>query len=146
VAPEERAAPLANTVLIVDDEADVRALVRDVLTEQGYHVVEAASGVEALRICLDPDRAVDILITDIFMPGMDGIELAERLGALGRRLRVLFMSAHSDTGDVTKGGRSLRQIGGSLLAKPFTIAALIDKVRETLSDPSRPDRRRDAAG
>lgn len=137
VAPEEGAVPFTNTVLIVDDEADIRALVRDVLTEQGYHVVEAASGAEALRVCLDPDLAVDILITDIFMPGMDGIELAQRVSALGRRLRVLFMSAHSDTGDVTKGRRSLRQIGGPLLAKPFTIAALVAKVQETLSDPRR---------
>ena len=89
----------------MEDEAIVRALVRAVLTKQGYAVVEAADPAEALAICAD-GRTFDLLFTDVVMPGMSGHELAKRLISGQPSLKVLFCSGYSNDTDVLAGHRT----------------------------------------
>ena len=115
-----------ESILIVEDEAIVRALVRAVLTKQGYAVVEAADPSEALAICAD-GRTFDLLFTDVVMPGMSGHELAKRLISGQPSLKVLFCSGYSnDTGVLAD---------ANFLQKPYALGELAASVRELLDTP-----------
>ena len=83
-AAPEPAAPLA-TILVVEDEAGIRALVRKILRRQGYEVLEAANGQDALALCREHGQRIELLITDVLMPQMGGRELVERLQTQGSR-------------------------------------------------------------
>ena len=107
-APEP-AAPLA-TILVVEDEAGIRALVRKILRRQGYQVLEAANGQDALALLRDHAQRVELLITDVLMPQMGGRELVERLQTQGHDMKVLYVSGYTDdttiySGDVPAGHR-----------------------------------------
>ena len=120
-----------ETVLLSEDEQDVREVAREFLESGGYTVLEAQNGEEALQIAKMYEGKIDLLITDMVMPGMRGQELAARLQQQWRELRVLYMSGyseHSATESLT-GERPAK-----LLTKPFSRGALLRTVRELLKD------------
>jgi nitrogen-specific signal transduction histidine kinase/CheY-like chemotaxis protein len=121
----------SETVLLVEDSETVRTLVRRSLTEHGYAVLDAGSGSEALARARGHADAIDILVTDVVMPQMDGHELAQRLRAMRPELNVLYMSGFSD--DVlSRHGVNVREI--HLVQKPFAPADLLREIRRALGD------------
>jgi PAS domain S-box-containing protein len=121
-----------ETILVVEDEAGIRALVRKILKRQGYNVLEAAGGEEALALCAQHRGGIDLLITDVMMPQMTGRELADRLRALRSELRVLYVSGYTDDAMIQSGSFPA---GTGFLQKPFTLGSLLGKVREVLDQP-----------
>jgi signal transduction histidine kinase/ActR/RegA family two-component response regulator len=118
-----------ETILLVEDERDVRALVRQVLQECGYRVIEATGPRDALDLAGDVVTPVDLLLTDVVMPQMTGRVLADLLTAEQRALPVLFMSGYADNAVVEHG---LLKSGRAYLQKPFTPAQLARVVRRVL--------------
>jgi CheY-like chemotaxis protein len=119
----------SETVLLVEDEAALRNLAQEILRDQGCKVIAAGSGREALELAGSHKAPIDLLVTDVVMPGMDGRELADRLGPVHPETRCLFMSGYTDDAVVRRG---VREEGMPFLQKPFTIDALALKVREVL--------------
>jgi signal transduction histidine kinase/ActR/RegA family two-component response regulator len=119
----------SETVLLVEDEAALRNLVRECLETSGYTVVEARHGGEALEIAERHRFPLHLLMTDVVMPGMSGRELAERLASRRAELRVLYMSGYTDDAVIRHGVLSQQM---AFLQKPFTAEALARKVREVL--------------
>ena len=128
-APPETPAPVA-TILVVEDEAGIRALVRKILRRQGYEVLEAANGQEALALCREHSQRIELLITDVLMPQMGGRELVERLQTQGHDMKVLYVSGYTDDATVYSGDLPP---GTAFLQKPFTLGSLLDKVKEVLA-------------
>lgn len=128
------AAPRQNdeTVLVTDDESMVLDLVRTLLQAQGYKVLLAADGPEAIRISKEHPGAIDLLLTDMVMPGMSGPELAKELMARRPLMKVLYMSGYTEYAVVNQGVMERVQ---SFIWKPFSNAALAQKVREVLDSP-----------
>ncbi len=122
-------------VLVVEDEPAVLELVRRTLQSYGYTVVHAGSPDRAVRAFQDGDARVDLLVTDVVMPGMNGRELATRLRAMDTGLRVLFMSGYSSDDAADRG---LLPADVPLIAKPFSPAALAAEVRRVLDAPPPP--------
>ena len=122
--------PSPETILVVEDEAGIRALVRKILRRQGYEVLEAANGDEALALCAAHPGTIDLLITDVMMPQMGGHELADRMREQSRAMKVLFVSGYTDDAAIYSGNFPL---GTAFLQKPFTLGSLLDKVKEVLS-------------
>jgi two-component system cell cycle sensor histidine kinase/response regulator CckA len=116
-----------ETILLVEDDEDVRVLIRDELRKRGYRIVEARNGVEACLVATPYMRKLQLLLTDIVMPGMSGVELARNLRMIKPELSVLLISGYMD--DV---GVSVREPSWAYLQKPFTPEAVADKVREVL--------------
>ena len=119
-----------ETILIVEDEEAVRELIQTVLTEKGFDVIVSLDPQHAEKIASEFAGEIHLLLTDMVMPGMSGRELAERISAKRRDIRVLFMSGYTDN-VITSGG--MLQEGLAFLQKPFSPAALVRKVREVLS-------------
>lgn len=122
-----------ETILLVDDEAIVRRLVREMLTMNGYAVVEARSGYEALRLVRGLKQPVHLLLTDIIMPRMDGHELARELARVHPETRVLFMSGYATDSNIKK----ITAMGGRCIPKPFSLPDLTKIIREMLDAPWR---------
>ncbi len=118
-----------ETVLVVEDEEQLRALAQEILDAEGYAVMIAANGVEGLSVCQEFSGRIDLIITDVVMPLMGGRELAERIAALQPQVKVLYMSGYTDDSVVRYG---VREQHVSFLQKPFTPATLAQKVREVL--------------
>ena len=118
-----------ETILLVEDEEAVRKLVRRTLEEQGYRLLVAASGTEALEIVGRYGGRIHLLITDVVMPQMGGRQLAERLTALRPQIHVLFVSGYTEN-SILRSGNLLE--GEAFLQKPFTPLALARRVRELL--------------
>ncbi len=116
------------TILLVDDEPLVRGLTLEVLRREGFRVEVAADGAEALRFMRDSDLHVDMLVTDLLMPGVGGRELAEHLRRGRPWLPVLFVSGFAGAEDLPEVGPN-----SALLAKPFSAAGLVAAVRELLA-------------
>ena len=116
-----------GTVLVVEDEAQVRDFTCRVLVAHGYHCVEVSNGLEALDVVRERGGAIDAVLTDVVMPGLDGGALAQRLAALRPRLPVLFTSSYSSE-DVVR--RGLIPADVPFLQKPFTPEALVAKLQE----------------
>jgi PAS domain S-box-containing protein len=119
----------SETVLLVEDEESVRQLVRETLEAKGYKVLEADHGAAALRIASDHHGPIDMLITDVVMPGMSGRELSEQLSASDPDIKILYLSGYTEDAVVHQG---VLEPGTSFLQKPFTLQALARKVREVL--------------
>lgn len=118
------------TVLVVEDEAGIRGPVRRVLLAQGFEVLEAAGSEEALELAQRHEGAIDLLLTDVMMPGMGGAELARRMLAQRPGVRVLFMSGYSPEAVAKQG---VLVPGTTLLQKPFTVDELVRRVRQILA-------------
>jgi two-component system, cell cycle sensor histidine kinase and response regulator CckA len=121
----------SETVLVVEDESQVRRLACSVLRNAGYHVLEAQDADEALRLRNTSKAPVDLLLTDVVMPKMSGRELAERIAALGAPIKVLYMSGYTDDAVLRHG---VSGSGAAFLQKPLTPGMLTRKVREVLDD------------
>jgi two-component system cell cycle sensor histidine kinase/response regulator CckA len=135
--PEPEEVTLAvgsETVLLVEDEAVVRDLLREVLETAGYEVLEAHDGVHALELAEEHAGAIDLLLTDVVMPKMSGRELAERFRTQRPEMRVLYTSGYTD-GVIADQG--ILEPGTEFLQKPFSFADLTHKVRSVLD--SSPD-------
>ena len=118
-----------ETILLVEDEEIVRNLVREILTENGYNVLEAASGKAALAICASYNGSIDLLLTDVIMPRMGGRELKDQVVKLLPAIHVLFMSGYTDDAVANRG---VFDSDTAFIEKPFTPEALSRKVREAL--------------
>ncbi len=118
-----------ETVLVVEDEDSVRAMVAGMLQKYGYHVLQAASGSDAIQLLQDQPSRIDLVLTDVVMPEMSGRRLAELLQEQFRDLRFLFMSGYSDDAILHRGVQSEQ---AAFLQKPFTQRTLAEKVREVL--------------
>jgi PAS domain S-box-containing protein len=120
----------AETILLVEDEHSVRRLAREILEMNGYTVFEAARGSESIEICENEREAIDMMLTDVVMPGMSGPELAAYLAPARPDLKVLYLSGYSDRAVINHG---MLASGTAFLQKPFTPASLLNKVREILN-------------
>ena len=131
-APPKRdeLAPGTETVLLVEDEDRVRVLTRRVLEKNGYRVVEALNGAEALRYFDANPDPVDLIITDVVMPEMSGPQLAQQIRLRQPDLKVLFLSGYTDSALVHNGVLNMEK---NFLQKPFTPDSLARKVREVLA-------------
>ena len=118
-----------ETVLLVEDEHTVRNLCSRILGGLGYQVTQARSGAEAVAAAADRADRIDLLLTDVVMPGMSGKELATRLVRHHPEMKVLFMSGYTDDAIVHHG---VPDEGVSFIGKPYTPSALARKVREVL--------------
>jgi PAS domain S-box-containing protein len=136
--PVERVRPAEETaghlqgsevILLVEDDGMVRSLVSEILRMQGYQVLEASSGHEAIYLCEHRQAPIHLLLTDMVLPGLSGSELAERLSGLRPGLKVLFMSGYTDRALLHQGHLNFDE---AYLQKPFTPDALARKVREVL--------------
>jgi two-component system, cell cycle sensor histidine kinase and response regulator CckA len=124
-----------ETILLVEDEEAVRTMISRVLTGNGYRVLEASQGNEALEICRRHPGSVHLMVTDVIMPQMSGRELAERLSRVRPEMKVLFMSGYPDNAIVHHG---VLDPGTAFLQKPFSLTALENKVREILGAAGEP--------
>ena len=115
-----------STILVVEDDAIVRMLIVDVLEELQFKVLEADSGTAALVLLENRDTLIDLLMTDVGLPQMDGRELAARARALRPSLPILFASGYAESLEVPAGMH--------VIGKPFSIDQLRDKVKGLLAD------------
>ena len=119
----------AQTVLVVDDVRIVRQVTYRLLSEAGYRVFEAASAAEAFEVLMTSQRPIDLVIVDVVMPEVSGVELVQRIEARWPTMRVLFMSAYQAEVLVREG---LEHPNVIFLAKPFTRDELLGKVTAAL--------------
>jgi CheY-like chemotaxis protein len=126
-----------ESILVVEDEEPVRRLVQHVLSRAGYRVLAAASGIEALQLLEQPSLEVDLVLTDLIMPGgVSGQELGRQLRERYPELRILYMSGYTGEGAVDVPDRLRLPAGARLLSKPFAPAALLETVRTCLNGAS----------
>jgi signal transduction histidine kinase len=123
-----------ETVLIVEDEAGVRLPTKRILAAHGYRVLEACDGMTALALAERHEGTIDLLLTDVVMPGMGGAELARRLRMVRPELRVVYMSGYSTEAVATHG---ILTPGATFLQKPFSIEELAGQIRDILDSPAR---------
>jgi len=119
----------SETVLLVEDDEQVRVVARGILRRHGYHVLEASNGGEAMLLCEAHSRPIHLLISDVVMPHMSGPELARRLAQVRPEMKVLCMSGYTDDSVVRHG---VVDSDIAYLQKPITLETLTRKVREVL--------------
>jgi CheY-like chemotaxis protein len=118
-----------ETILLVEDEPTVRASVRRLLEWHGYTVIEARNGADAVAIYEDNEARVDLVLTDLVMPEMGGLELIERLRSRRPGLKVLFMSGYTEQAALRNGSVPR---GSGFVEKPFTVETLMRRLRQVL--------------
>ena len=118
-----------ETILLVEDEASVRKYAKDILQSKGYLVLEAANGQMALDVSRNHQGTIQMMLTDVVMPGMSGRELADRLSPLRPDMKIIFMSGYTDDAIVRHG---ILGSGVSFIQKPFSPAVMARKIREVL--------------
>ena len=124
-----------ETILLVDDEAEVLATAREMLEGQGFHILDALNAEEAVRVAVAHSGPIHLLLTDVVMPGASGQDLAQMLGLQRPDLRVLYMSSFA----IIKGQRQFAEtetgmeLGAPIILKPFTAERLMEKVHEVLA-------------
>ena len=121
-----------ETILLVEDEEDVRDMARQIIQEAGYTVLEAENGIDALSMCEQYSESIHLVLTDVVMPMMNGDELAERLIRTRPEIKIIFMSGYADEA-LTQ--HNVFGTGIPLMQKPFTPDALMLKIREELDTP-----------
>ncbi|MBL7205117.1 MAG: response regulator [Desulfobacteraceae bacterium] len=119
----------SETILLAEDDDSARKLIRSILQEYGYSILEAQDGKEALRLSEQHEGPIHLLLTDVVMPGMNGRELAERLQPLQPRMKVLYMSGYTDNAIVHNG---VLESGMPFIQKPFAPKVLASKCRKVL--------------
>jgi DNA-binding NtrC family response regulator len=115
-----------QTILVVDDEAEVRALVREILTLHGYNVIDTGDPMEARRIA--EAQPIHLLLTDVVMPMMNGVELAKRIEAASPTTKVVLMSGYSTA--------AVKGSGRPLISKPFRASDLVGTIKQMLDSKS----------
>jgi len=118
-----------ETVLLVEDAPVIRRLAREIMSRAGYTVIEAGDAVQALSLASNYAGSIDMLLTDLIMPGPSGIDLAEQLKTVRDGVRIMFMSGYTDNAIVRNG---MLGEAGSFLQKPFTPEDLLRKMRQVL--------------
>ncbi|HLK63236.1 MAG TPA: ATP-binding protein [Bryobacteraceae bacterium] len=118
-----------ETILVVEDQAEVRGFACRSLDLYGYHVLEAADAEEALRLASTTDEKIDVLLTDVVMPGMNGVELSKRLLAVRPSVKVIFASGYADSVMLHHG---VAGTGAAFIPKPYGPGTLAAKIREVL--------------
>ncbi len=126
--------PGTETILLVEDETNLRYLARQFLEKQGYRVLEAADGAIAMQIAVAHEGVIHLLLTDVIMPGMNGRELAQRISEIRPNTKVLYMSGYTEN---VIGRNGTLDAGIRLLQKPFSLHNLKKKVREVLDSTPR---------
>jgi len=119
----------SETILLVEDEEDVRTLVKETLEMMEYRVLEAANGKEALDLCSNDNNSIQLVLTDVVMPVMGGRELVENLLKIKPKVKIIYMSGYTEDAIVHKG---VLEMGTQFIQKPFTPVSLMQKVREVL--------------
>jgi len=133
----QKVEPGTETILVVEDEANLRYLARQYLEKQGYRVIEAADGAVAMQIAVAHEGVIHLLLTDVIMPGMNGRELAQRISEIRPNVKVLYMSGYTEN---VIGQDGMLDAGVRLLQKPFNLRDLKSKVREVLdATPTPPE-------
>ena len=122
-----------ETILLVEDEESVRGLAAKVLAGYGYRVIEARDGSEAEQVARREGDYLHLMVTDVVMPGISGLELATRLAAVRPKMKVLFMSGYTDDAIVRRG---VLADDAAFLQKPFTGDLLARRVRDVLDQPA----------
>jgi CheY-like chemotaxis protein len=122
------ARPGTETILLVEDEDVVRELTRRVLERQGYTVLACADGQEAISLAERDNRKIDLLLTDVVMPGLRGYEVARQVSESRPEIKILYMSGYAE--EALVGRPALAD--SALIEKPFAVDALARRVRETL--------------
>lgn len=125
----------SETILLVEDDPAVRAVAERSLNRFGYHVLSAERGEDALSMVERHDGTIDLLLTDIMMPGMNGIEVAAAVAKARPGILVFFMSGYADQDLVRRG---LLEPGTHFLQKPFTPQELAIRIRSILDQPLKP--------
>ncbi len=126
-----------ETILVVDDEPSLRKLVRNSLSPIGYQILEASSAEEALGICEDFNGTIDLLLTDVIMPGMDGKRLADMFSARRPKTKVVFVSGYTDE---ILAHRGILAPGIVYIEKPIMPTMLSKKVRQVLDGEMKTER------
>jgi len=124
-----------ETILVVEDEEDVRRLTVRILEKQGYRVLQASCGNDALLLSEERKEPIDMVLTDVVMPGMNGRQLADQLIRLRPKMKVLYMSGYTDNAVFHHG---VLEEGVNYIQKPFTVDGLMTKMREVLDKSSSP--------
>ena len=130
VTPPDAPRTGSETILVAEDDPAVRALASDMLAEHGYTVLTAADGADALRVAERHAGPIHLLLTDVMMPRMNGLELARAFVAVRRNTRVIYMTGHAEIPPVAD---------AVFVHKPFTVFVLMDAVRRTLEGATRTD-------
>jgi CheY-like chemotaxis protein len=130
--PTQARQPVWETIVLAEDAEQVRSFIQRVLEKEGYRVLVAKNGDEALRMATDHEGPIHLLLTDVIMPKKSGRELADQLSRLRPDTRVLFMSGYTNRANL--GGTTLDP-DVPFIQKPFTSAEILSKVREILDRP-----------
>jgi CheY-like chemotaxis protein len=128
-APELQSQSSQFTILLVEDEDFVRNVTREVLEISGYRVLEAIDAEGGIELYNQFGDEIDLLLTDLIMPGLNGRELANKLSEAGSTIKVIFMSGYTDNAVIRE---DLSNLESNYLQKPFTLDSLIAKVGEVL--------------
>jgi len=124
----------SETILLVEDDDALRELILSALSRAGYTVIEAANGLEGLRIAQQKAGAIDLVLTDVVMPGMRGTRMVEQISAAHPGTKILYMSGYSE---FAGGHEEILKQGRSLLQKPFELGALMTEIRAALRPPAK---------
>jgi nitrogen-specific signal transduction histidine kinase/CheY-like chemotaxis protein len=137
--PVEAPGPRSDTVLLVEDEDGVRKLTRTALERQGYKVLEASDGVEALQLCRNLAGPIDAVVTDVVMPFMDGVDLVKHLKRRYPAVKALYVSGYTESAVIRHG---LMDMTVSFIHKPFKAEELTTALRDMLDQKRQPDAER----
>jgi two-component system, cell cycle sensor histidine kinase and response regulator CckA len=121
--------PPLRTILLVEDDDQVRGLVRTLLTTDGFHVIEARTGGEGVRLAQQYDGSIDLLLSDMLLPEVSGYDIAAQMKARYPDMKVILMTGWVE-GEIVQ--RCVAELGAAFLDKPFVPARLRELVREML--------------